>query len=344
MTMRGVGGVGAVLLAAGLVVSGCGGGDKGDESAAGGGALKSDCSVAYSTATAVAGQLVSYRSMGDASKLPVSGSAISGATLPLIKDAKVRKIADEGQANAKAFNDALAKNDATARDKAIVAAKPIFARYKDACSGAVEEETKKAFGILDEALAPGTLPKPLGGAAAPSVSIPTSVAPSSKAKPKLPTVTKKGATVKVGQPVVFVMEKDGKKTYIELKVTSIDKASDDDLKGVRKDSLKDTKAVYFVRAEGKEIHPEGIEWDMNAPSIHSLYPEFEIATADGTQWTKMIMIGDFEPCEDKDDDLVRKFCTPFAIGSGSTDVRVAGLTGIETGKTDSKDPLYIWTK
>ncbi|GED98709.1 hypothetical protein nbrc107697_27480 [Gordonia crocea] len=347
MGMRRFGSYGAVLLAAGLVVSGCGGGDKGGDNA-GGANVKTSCSIAYLTATAVPGKLVAYKSTGDESKLPVEDTTLKLAG-SLIKDAKVRAIAEKGKANAEAFNAALAKKDNAARDKAIVDAKPILDEYKAACSAA-NPDLNGAIGYLEESLASGTLPEPVAkaGPAPTSAAAPTSSAAPSKPKPKpLPVVTPRGTKVKLGQPVIVELVKDGKKSLAQMTVTAIVKATDDDLKVLKKDSLKGILGVFFVRADFKDIRPEGTPFDPAVPSVDSVYPEFEIGTADGTTWTKMITFGEFKPCKDSasyNNDGVRKLCTPFAITSGSTDVRAAALTGLEIGKTDSNNPLYTWTR
>ncbi|MFT3900959.1 MAG: hypothetical protein QM728_12050 [Gordonia sp. (in: high G+C Gram-positive bacteria)] len=329
--------IGVGLLAVGLTATGCGSNDKGADAGAGGD-VKSSCAIAYGPATAVPGQLVSYRSLGDVNKLPISDASLNDSMLSLVKDPKLTEIAKRGFANGKAFNEALAKKDNAARDKAIVASRPILKDYESVCAGAMGSES--VYQSLEEVVASGTLPQAVSGPAAPTAASSTTPSAPTSSKAAAPVVvTPPGAEVKVGQSVTIEAKTYGGETgKYTFTITAIDEAKGSDLRRIKPELREKIGTMLYIRAQ---LRPADEKAKASSMVSSTFDPQYLISPTDDTPAQVLTFFGDFKPCKDESKDGGKDFCTPISVTKGESLLAVA-VKSFESGAITADTPLYTW--
>lgn len=169
-----------------------------------------------------------------------------------------------------------------------------------------------------------------------------SAAATSTTPTKQATGTKLGSTVKVGQTVTVLADRNGYKTPIELTVTEVKKASEDDLKSIDEKSRKKVSQVYFVRAEATRKKDDNPDYYP----LTDFHPEFQINVAGAGNGGRLTVTGDFDACvNDKAVPMQSlgpvKYCSIFGIEGDEAleSVELTGINSMDEGST----PMYTWT-
>ncbi|WP_040523914.1 hypothetical protein [Gordonia araii] len=166
--------------------------------------------------------------------------------------------------------------------------------------------------------------------------------PTSSKAPKPVALTPAGATVKVGEKVVFELPKPrrGYATPIEYTITKIEKAPAGAIPVEGEEAAK-IKQFFYIRAKAEHARDEDTNTD--AVPFYDVRPTYRVTMSDGAKNGAMSGARDFKPCRNDDGEIDEaEYCAVWGTVSENGTVAKVELIGVTSDSSKDAPAMYTW--